>query len=101
MLSLTASAEDHFRCATRFAELQPAFPALCEGATYGHDRIRVAYVSSDFNEHPVAAQIVGLLRHHDRRHFERRHFEVVAISTGPGDGSELREQVKKIVRPLH
>lgn len=89
MLSLTASPEDHFRCATRFAESQPAFPALCEGAFYGHDRIRIAYVSSDFNEHPVAAHILGLLRHHDRR-----RFEVVAISTSPGDGSELREQVK-------
>ena len=96
MFSLSASAEDHFRCATRFAELQPAFPALWNGRAYGHDRIRVAYVSSDFNEHPVAALIVGLLRHHDRR-----HFEVVAISTSPGDDFGTARAGQKFVRPLH
>jgi protein O-GlcNAc transferase len=89
MFSLSASPEDHFRCAARFAASHPAFPESGDGGFYGHDRIRVAYVSSDFNEHPVAAHILGLLRGHDRQ-----RFEVVAISTSPGDGSDLRERIK-------
>ena len=37
-----------------------------------HDRIRIGYLSSDFGDHPVAAQIVGLLERHDRSRFRSR-----------------------------
>jgi predicted O-linked N-acetylglucosamine transferase (SPINDLY family) len=40
-----------------------------------HRRVRVAYVSPDFNEHPVALSIVDLLARHDRG-----RFEVIGIS---------------------
>ncbi len=35
-----------------------------------HDKIRIAYVSADFRDHPVAAQIVELFERHDRTRFE-------------------------------
>ena len=41
-----------------------------------HDRIRLAYVSSDFGDHPVTHLMAGVLEHHDRA-----RFEVYAIST--------------------
>jgi protein O-GlcNAc transferase len=88
MFALSASPEDHFRCAVRYAGSHPAFPALWTGERYGHVRIRVAYLSSDFREHPVAAQVLGLLRRHDRA-----RFEITAISTGSDDGSELRQRI--------
>ena len=92
VLSLSALPDDHFRCAVLYAASRPAVPGLRTGEAYGHDRIRIAYLSSDFREHPVAAQILGLLREHDRR-----RFEITAISTGSDDGSELRERIKGAV----
>ena len=37
-----------------------------------HDRLRIGYVSSDFRDHPVASQFMGLLERHDRTRF-RNH----------------------------
>jgi protein O-GlcNAc transferase len=88
LFALSASPEVHFRCAVRYAASHPTFPMLWRGERYGHERIRVAYLSSDFREHPVAAQILGLLRRHDRT-----RFEITAISTGPDDSSELRQRI--------
>jgi len=51
----------------RFPEL-PA-PAW-RGETQVHDRIRVAYVSSDFRTHAVSQLLAGLLEAHDRSRFE-------------------------------
>ena len=33
-------------------------------------KIRVAYLSADFREHPVAMQLVGVLERHDRKRFD-------------------------------
>lgn len=51
----------------RFPEL-PA-PAW-RGETQVHDRIRVAYVSSDFRTHAASQLLAGLLEAHDRSRFE-------------------------------
>ena len=51
----------------RFPEL-PA-PAW-RGETQVHDRIRIAYVSSDFRTHAVSQLLAGLLEAHDRSRFE-------------------------------
>jgi predicted O-linked N-acetylglucosamine transferase (SPINDLY family) len=88
LLSLPASPQEQFRCARSYALSRPSFAKLWTGDLYDHDRIRVAYLSSDFREHPVAAQIVGLLTHHDRQ-----RFEITTISTGADDRSHLRERI--------
>ena len=49
--------------------LQP-FPPLWSGEPFGHDRIRVAYVSADFRRHAVSLLLVGVLEQHDRDRFE-------------------------------
>jgi protein O-GlcNAc transferase len=49
------------------------------------DRIRVAYLSSDFRNHPVTHLTSELYERHDRD-----RFEVIGISFGPDDGSEAR-----------
>jgi len=52
-------------------------------------RIRLAYVSSDLRDHPVAHLIVGVLEHHDRE-----RFEVHAIALNPGADERLRLSVE-------
>ena len=68
----------------------PAYPdPVWRGERYAHERIRVAYVSSDFRDHPVAQLIAGLLARHDRS-----RFETIAISFGQDRPSAMRERVK-------
>jgi predicted O-linked N-acetylglucosamine transferase (SPINDLY family) len=62
----------------------------------GHDRLRFAYVSSDFGAHPVGYQIAGLLERHDRT-----RFEVHGISLGPDDGSAIRARLVKACDHFH
>lgn len=69
-------------------ELSGANPPSLAAAPYRHDKIRIGYLSSDFCDHPVAAQIVGLLERHDRA-----QFEVIGLSTGPDDNSALHRRI--------
>jgi len=52
------------------APLGPATATVGKGARYRHDRLRVAYLSADFRDHPVAHLIAGVLELHDRSRFE-------------------------------
>ena len=56
---------------------------------YAHDRIRVAYVSADFREHPVSYLMAGVFACHDRT-----RFEVTGISLRPDDGSPTSRSVR-------
>lgn len=71
------------------AERYPGLAPLWNGESWRHDRIRLAYISSDLGEHPVGAQIAQLIECHDRS-----RFEVIAFSTGPDDRSALRRRLK-------
>jgi predicted O-linked N-acetylglucosamine transferase (SPINDLY family) len=63
---------------------------------YGHTRLRIGYLSSDFRDHPVASQIVGLLERHDRS-----RFEAIGFSTGRADGSRLHQRIVKACDGFH
>ncbi len=52
------------------------------------DKIRIAYLSADFRQHPVAYHLAGLIEQHDRS-----RFDVIAISFGRDDGSDLRARL--------
>ena len=90
LLALSSSAADQLQCARRFIQDMPAFPAVWRGEVYAHDRIRIAYLSADFHEHPVAHLIAGLIEHHDRA-----RFETTAISFGPDQTSPMRQRLKR------
>ncbi len=62
---------------------------LWHGEIYSHDRIRIAYLSSDLREHPVAYQTVGLFEHHDKS-----RFEVTAISLEGDQNSEFGRRLR-------
>jgi protein O-GlcNAc transferase len=61
---------------------------LWRGERYLHDRIRIAYSSTDFRDHVVADMITGCFEHHDRS-----RFHTTAISLGPNDGSQMRMRI--------
>ena len=79
------------RCAENYVRLTvPARPPLSDGRRYGHDRIRLAYLSADFHQHPTAQLLVELFERHDRA-----RFEVTAIAFGPDDNSAMRARMRE------
>ena len=66
----------------------PAGPPLWHGEAFPHNRIRVAYLSSDFHAHATAVLAAGLFEAHDRS-----RFETFAFSWGPDDGSPMRARL--------
>jgi protein O-GlcNAc transferase len=77
-------------CAEGFVVDRVGLPQspLWTGAHYSHDRIRIAYLSSDFHQHATADLIAGLIERHDRA-----RFEVTAISFSRDDGSAMRARL--------
>jgi predicted O-linked N-acetylglucosamine transferase (SPINDLY family) len=91
ILAFSSSLDEQLRCARLFSKKYPlSARPLWRGETYRHDRIRVAYVSTDFRQHAVASILAGMFENHDRS-----KFEVTAISIGPDDGSEMRQRLQR------
>jgi protein O-GlcNAc transferase len=90
-LAISPSAEAQLACARTFmADRYPPSPApLWQGERYEHERIRVAYLSADLREHPVAYLMAELFEGHDRR-----RFETVAVSFGSAAPSPLRTRLQ-------
>ena len=78
------------RCAeTYVADLFPVpLPAVQSGKIWRNERIRVAYLSADFRDHPVSQLTAELYELHDRD-----RFEVIGLSLGDDDGSAMRARV--------
>ncbi len=77
--------------------LEKAEPALLwNGKPYRHDRLRIGYVSSDFRDHPVAGQLVGLLERHDRE-----QFEIIGFANGRPDNGPMRQRIVKACNQFH
>jgi protein O-GlcNAc transferase len=93
-IAIPSSSEVQLQCATLWIseKFPPSRKSLWEGEQYRHDRIRVAYVSADFREHPVSFLIAGMLECHDNA-----RFDVSAISLGSDDNSEMRQRLKASV----
>lgn len=64
-------------------------PALARAARSPNARLRIAYLSPDFRDHPVAKLIAGVIESHDRS-----RFETYAFSMGHDDGSEIRRRLE-------
>nr|WP_209763706.1 glycosyltransferase family 41 protein [Azospirillum rugosum] len=77
-------------CAERYSAWRTrAVPA--PGFRHGRgarDRLRVGYLSSDFQEHATAALLAELIERHDRR-----RVEVIGYSYGPDDGGPMRRRL--------
>ena len=62
---------------------------LWRGERYDHKRIRLAYLSADFNDHAVATLMAGVFEHHDKT-----RFETIAISLAPTAANERRRRLE-------
>lgn len=91
-LSYSQSAMAQRRIAQEFvADNYPmATRALWNGERYSHGRIRVAYLSADFQDHATAYLAAGLFECHDRE-----RFEITAISFGWDDKGGMRARLKR------
>jgi predicted O-linked N-acetylglucosamine transferase (SPINDLY family) len=87
--ALCSSEAEHFEVARLRARAFPPSIPLWRGEIYRHDRIRIAYLSTDFRDHVVADAIAGCFEHHDKA-----RFETTAISLGPTDGSAMRRRLE-------
>ena len=94
MLSLEDSAGRHRLRSELFAKSrfnsQP--PAFNPKSIEKNERLRIAYFSADFREHPVASLIVRVLELHDRK-----NFEVYAYSYGVANNDVMRSRVVNAV----
>jgi len=85
------------RCARQFGELQRTLqvtrwagaPASRETAHERRGRIRVAYISADFLDHPTSYLMAGLFEQHDRQ-----RFETIAVSLRNDADSPTARRVK-------
>ena len=96
LLLATDDAADLLACArTRVADSvkqnQQLFPRspYVHAQAQGRGKIRVAYRSADFLDHPTAHLIGELIEQHDRS-----RFEIIALSMGQSDGSAYRKRLE-------
>jgi protein O-GlcNAc transferase len=77
-------------CAQRFIrhEVPVDPPRLWTGGTWRNRKIRIAYVSCGFHQHPNAYLTAELIEIHDRS-----RFEVLGVSLGPDDQSQIRARL--------
>jgi predicted O-linked N-acetylglucosamine transferase (SPINDLY family) len=65
----------------------PKPTSLWNGELYKHERIRIAYFSADFRQHPVGHLLAGVIERHDKS-----RFEIIGLSLGLDDQSALRSR---------
>ena len=90
-LAVSDSASDQLCCAqVHVAHKFPAAPPPWSGPRYGHERIRLAYLSADFHDHATARLTAGLFEQHDRS-----RFEVIGISYGLQRQDAMRARLER------
>jgi predicted O-linked N-acetylglucosamine transferase (SPINDLY family) len=92
--SISSSAFAQQQCAKSYATAYypPVETSLCTGKSYNHDKIRIAYISADFYEHPISYLMIGLLERHNRE-----QFDIIAISLKAQDKSLMGQRIKDAV----
>jgi len=90
LLSYSDNAALQRRCAENYVRRTVPARAALSGARTPHDRIRLAYLSADFHQHPTAQLLAELFERHDRA-----RFEVTGVGFGPDDGSAMRTRMKQ------
>jgi protein O-GlcNAc transferase len=90
-LGLSATARDQLACArTWVRDKCPASPTpIWQGERYSHDKIRVAYLSADFHDHPMAQLMAGVFERHDGA-----RFETIALSFTSEGQSAMRARLR-------
>jgi predicted O-linked N-acetylglucosamine transferase (SPINDLY family) len=90
LLAIASTPELQLQCASRYvADKYPAAAVqVSKNARVSRDRVRVAYLSSDFHAHASAYLLAGLFESHDRS-----RFETFAVSFGPDKRDDMRQRL--------
>lgn len=90
MIALSDDPQTQLAAARRYVreKVDSSRPALAPRQPYGHRRLRVGYLSSDFCLHPVALLTAELFELHDRE-----QVEVYGYCWTREDGSALRQRI--------
>ncbi len=90
-ISSSESAQAQLQCARMFVADNWGTPIapLWNGERYSHDKIRLAYVSADFRQHPVSFLMAGLYESHDPE-----QFQTIAISLRPEEDTPIGRRVR-------
>ncbi len=90
-LAISASAAEQMVCTTAWTQdkYPQAAVSLWNGEKYAHSKIRLAYLSADFNRHATAYLMAELFEMHSRD-----HFELTAYSFGPATPSPMRTRLE-------
>ena len=97
-LVLGMAAAEQLACARKFTEITfpPPDAPVKRRPRDSDGRIRIAYLSADFQEHPVAYLASAVFEHHDRN-----NFETIALAVKPDDGSAARSRLVKAFDQFH
>lgn len=89
LMAISDVARDHLLCSKIYSShmCPPIKDTIWKGEIYSHDKIRVAYISPDFRQHPVGHLMAGIYENHDKS-----KFEIISISLGIDDQSALRSR---------
>jgi predicted O-linked N-acetylglucosamine transferase (SPINDLY family) len=77
------------KCARQLAARQPAATPLLAGDGSRQERIRIAYISADFLEHPTSYLMAGVFEQHDRQ-----RFETIGISLREDEQSPTAQRIR-------
>ena len=91
LLGLTANAVDQLTSARDwvFDKYPPSSTGIWKGERYANEKIRIAYLSADFHDHPMSYLMSGVFERHDTA-----RFETFALSFGPDWKCESRTRLK-------
>jgi len=89
---------DQLKAATNFLRVSlPSAPKpFAHSTVVRSDKLRIAYVSSDFRQHAVASTIAELFERHDRA-----RLEIIGVSLSPNDGSQIRARIVRSFDRFH
>jgi protein O-GlcNAc transferase len=96
MLRISSDPAEHLKCATTAAPRAAPTPFFTAPAGSRPTQLRIAYISPDFRSHTLAYLIPELLERHDRA-----RFEVIGVSLGPPDDSDIRARIIKAFAQFH
>lgn len=90
-LSVSGAPALQLRCAQAYTarNFPPIAPPLGFNQRYPHQRLRIAYVSADFREHPLCYLLAGVFETHDHE-----RFETIAVALNVRDGSAMGRRVE-------
>jgi protein O-GlcNAc transferase len=88
-LAMSESEAENLALARLWAKtVPPSAKPLWRGERYRHDKIRIAYISTDFRDTLSVNAIAGCFEGHDKT-----RFEITGISLNPDDGSDTRRRI--------